>query len=93
MPYPYYNSYQQNYMGSYNQAYMQPPTQQQSYQSGIIWGTYDEACAYPLAPNAAVTIWDRNQKVVYWKQSDAAGRQTMKKNRHLSWRQKRIWQR
>jgi hypothetical protein len=70
MAYPYsYNPYQPY------QAYQQP--QQPAYQGGIIWGTYEEACAYPLGPNCAVTIWDRNQKVVYWKQSDAAGRQSM----------------
>ena len=68
MAYPYsYNPYAQPYQ----------PYQQSVYQGGIIWGTYEEAFAYPLAPNAAVTIWDRNQKVVYWKQSDAAGRQSM----------------
>ena len=71
MAYPYNYSPYQPY-----QAY-QPQVQQPVYQGGIIWGTYEEACAYPLAPNAAVTIWDRNQKVVYWKQSDAAGRQSM----------------
>lgn len=72
MGYPYqYNPYGQPY-----QAY-QPQMQQPAYQGGIIWGTYEEACGYPLAPNSAVTIWDRNQKVCYWKQSDAAGRQSM----------------
>jgi hypothetical protein len=74
MPYPYINQPINNYPQI--QAY-QAPIQQPAYQGGILWGTYEEACAYPLAPNAAVTIWDRNQKVVYWKQSDAAGRQTM----------------
>jgi len=73
MAYPYYtNPYSQPY-----QPYQPQVQQQPMYQGGIIWGTYEEACAYPLAPNAAVTIWDRNQKVVYWKQSDAAGRQSM----------------
>ena len=73
MAYPYQiNPYQQQIYQPY-----QPQVQQPVYQGGIIWGTYEEACAYPLAPNAAVTIWDRNQKAVYWKQSDAAGRQFM----------------
>ena len=71
MAYPYQFNPYQTYQG------YQPQVQQPVYQGGIIWGTYEEACAYPLAPNAAVTIWDRNQKVVYWKQSDAAGRQSM----------------
>ena len=71
MAYPYnYNPYQPY------QTY-QPQMQQPAYQGGIIWGTYEEACGYPLGPNCAVTIWDRNQKVCYWKQSDAAGRQSM----------------
>lgn len=80
MPYPYYNSYQQNYMGSYNQAYMQPPTQQQTYQSGIIWveNGYQEAANYPMAPNMAIPFWDRHADVIYLKQSDAAGRQTIR---------------
>lgn len=71
MPYPYntFNTYGQPYPGYQNQ--------QPAYQGGIVWGTYEEACSYPLAPNMAITIWDRNQRTVYWKQSDASGRQSM----------------
>lgn len=72
MPYPYNSfNYGQPYPGYQNQ--MQQPV----YQGGIQWGTYEEACSYPLAPNMAITIWDRNQRTVYWKQSDASGRQSM----------------
>ena len=73
MAYPYQMDPYQNYQPY--QAYQQP--QQPAYQGGILWGTYEEACSYPLGPNCAVTIWDRNQKVCYWKQSDAAGRQSV----------------
>lgn len=73
MPYPYnaFNPYSQPYSGYQNQI------QQPVYQGGIQWGTYEEACSYPLAPNMAITIWDRNQRSIYWKQSDASGRQSM----------------
>jgi hypothetical protein len=75
MPYQYnFNPFQQQ--TTYTPAY-QPQMPQQTYSTGILWGSYEEACAYPLAPNAAVTIWDRNQKTIYWKQSDASGRQSL----------------
>jgi hypothetical protein len=73
MAYPYQMNPYQSYQPY--QAYQQP--QQPAYQGGILWGSYEEACAYPLGPNCAVTIWDRNQKSIYWKQSDAAGRQSI----------------
>ena len=68
MAYPSYNPYGQPFQG------YQP--QQPAYQTGIIWvNDYNEACAYPIAPNTVVPLWDRNTQTVYWKQSDAAGRQ------------------
>ena len=33
---------------------------------------------YPVAPNAAVTLWSQSEPVVYLKQADAAGKPTMK---------------
>jgi hypothetical protein len=71
MAYPFYNNpYAQPY-----QAY-QPQMQQPAYQGGIIWvNDVNEASAYPIAPNTVVPLWDRNSQTVYWKQSDAAGRQ------------------
>ena len=68
MAYPYYNPYGQPFQGY--------QAQQPVYQGGIIWvNDYNEACAYPIAPNTVVPLWDRNSQTVYWKQSDAAGRQ------------------
>lgn len=60
-------------MYPYNQYYQQP-----AYQGGIMWGDYNDAVNYPLAPNSVITIWDRNGQSIYWKQSDAAGRQIMR---------------
>lgn len=73
MAYPYnYNPYQPY------QAY-QPQVQQQVYQCGIIWvSSFEEASAYPIAPNTVIPMWDRNSQTVYWKQSDAAGRQSIR---------------
>ncbi|MBQ7737047.1 MAG: hypothetical protein IJT62_04355 [Oscillospiraceae bacterium] len=51
---------------------VQPP-------ASIIWvGSSTEATMYPVAPNAAVTLWNQNEPVVYLKQADASGRPTMK---------------
>lgn len=73
MPYPYFN----NYM-SYPQPQYQPP-QAPAYQTGIVWvADINEASAYPMAPNMVLPLWDKNKQIVYWKQSDAAGRQTIR---------------
>lgn len=75
MAYPYYAS-------PYTQPYQpyQPQVQQQPvYQGGIIWVSgFEEASAYPIAPNTVIPMWDRNSQTVYWKQSDAAGRQSIR---------------
>ena len=62
--YPYY-PYQAQYQ----------PTPQNS----IIWVSGEqEAQMYPIAPNNAVTLWDRNGGAVYVKSADATGKPTMK---------------
>ena len=58
------------YYPSYNAYYQQ---------SGMLWVSGEqEAYAYPVAPNAAVALWDSNKQSVYIKQADASGRPTIK---------------
>ena len=71
MVYPYINPYQP-YQG------YQPQVQQSVHQGGVMWGNYNDAANYPLAPSSVVTIWDNDGKTIYWKQSDAAGRQSIR---------------
>ena len=49
-------------------------------QSNIIWikGGDDEAKMYPVAPNAAVSLWSESEPVIYLKQADATGKPTLK---------------
>lgn len=87
MAYP-YQSYQNPWQQGYypNQYYVQQMPQSQPQQSpaqmqtsGIIWVSSDaEADAYPLAPNNAVTLWNRSAPMVYFKQADASGKPSMK---------------
>lgn len=74
MAYPYsYTPYAQPYQGYQHQV------QQPVYQAGIAWVSgFEEASAYPIAPNTVIPMWDRNSQTVYWKQSDAAGRQSIR---------------
>ena len=47
--------------------------------ASLIWvGSYMEAQSYPVAPNNAVALWDSNSPAIYLKQSDAAGRPSLK---------------
>lgn len=90
MPYPYYTqSYTPNYQQYYQPAFQpnyqpvqvpQPQTQApMQNQSGIIWiSGQNEALAYPVAPNNAVTLWSQTEPVVYLKQADATGKPTLK---------------
>ena len=81
MAYPYYQ-YQNPYQP---QSYLPPnyqPINQQAppaiTQSGIIWVSGEqEAAMYPIAPNNAVTLWDKSGKTVYVKQADATGKPSM----------------
>ena len=47
--------------------------------STIIWVNGEkEAAMYPVAQNSAVALWDSANPVIFLKQADATGRQTMK---------------
>lgn len=91
MAYP-YNSYQNpyQYYPMYQQPQMQQPVMQQApqaqqqntnqptYYTGRIWVSgRAEADAFPVAPNNAVDLWDRNGKILYQKKADMTGRPTM----------------
>ncbi len=61
------------------QAVQAPPQPQGNQNSAIIWvGSEWEANNYPVAPNAAVALWDSSAPVIYLKQADASGKPTMK---------------
>lgn len=86
MPYP-FSSYQNPYYYPTNyQPPMQQPTQPvqqtppqqttiQPMNTGRIWvNGKSEADFYPVAPNTAVDLWDRNGTTLYQKRADATGR-------------------
>lgn len=83
--YPTYNPYQQQYAQPQVQQPMQAPQMpavNQQFQpfagNGIIWVSgYDEAARYPVAPNAAVTLWSQTEPFVYLKKADASGKPTI----------------
>ena len=86
---PYQVPQYQMYQGNYGQA--QPQMNQQSQQSqpvqnyspvinqsGIIWISGEsEAGMYPVGPNSAVALWQKDGKTIYLKQADATGKPTM----------------
>lgn len=89
MPYPYtyqnpyQNYYPVSYQPMYQQGYQQPTAQQaqpqqtvsQMTNTGRIWvNGKSEAEFYPVAPNTAVDLWDRNGTTLYQKRADATGR-------------------
>ncbi len=86
MPYPYnyQNPYQSYYPANYQPVYQQGYQQQQAQQqqavsqptnTGRIWvNGKSEAEFYPVAPNTAVDLWDRNGTTLYQKRADATGR-------------------
>lgn len=70
-----------NYFPATYQPYYYPQVQQQqtNNQSGILWVSNEqEAYSYPVAPNAAVALWDSSKPSVYIKQADASGKPTLK---------------
>lgn len=91
MAYPYYPAYQPapySVPQFATQGGVTMPQQPQTPQSAnigpqtgasIIWisGGEQAASAYPVAPNAAVALWDQAAPVVYLKQADASGKPSM----------------
>lgn len=48
-------------------------------QNGIIWiSSLQEAQMFPIAPNAAVALWQKDGKTIYLKSADATGRPALK---------------
>lgn len=48
-------------------------------QSGIIWiSGLQEAQMFPIAPNAAVALWQKDGKTIFLKSADATGRPSLK---------------
>lgn len=78
-----YNYYQpMGYTPMYNQQPLpqpQPQIQPQAYaNTGIVWvADYNEAAMYPIAPNAAVALWDKSSPCIYLKRADATGKPSL----------------
>ena len=70
-PYPVQQPMQSNAFATQMNVAPTQPTQP----TGIIWVSGpQEAQMYPIAPNNAVTLWDRSGKSVYVKTADATGK-------------------
>ena len=88
MAYPYYNfspyqsyytqqipQYQQFQAQQYQPQIQQQPASQPTNYAGRIWvNGRNEADFYPVAPNNAVDLWDRDGKTLYQKKADATGK-------------------
>ncbi|MEE0968171.1 MAG: hypothetical protein U0M06_02205 [Clostridia bacterium] len=71
------------YKGQYHQMPMQQPVQQMPMQPAptndmIFVLNETEATAYPVAPNNSVTLWDKNNDVVYIKSVNMQGVPSMR---------------
>ena len=89
-----YNYYSNPYYGYQPQPIVQPQIQNvpmqgqnqtaQNYspainQNGIIWiSGLQEAQMFPIAPNAAVALWQKDGKTIFLKSADATGRPSLK---------------
>ena len=74
---PYYNPY---YTPAYSPNFNIPTPQTYTPTNAptIIWVSGSvEAQNYPIAPNNAVTLWDKSGKTVYVKQADATGKPSL----------------
>ncbi len=75
----YYNAYNPYQQAPMRQPYTPPVQTYQAPQNGIIWVNNErEAMDYMMAPNSAVALFGYDEPVVYQKQTDASGRQTMR---------------
>lgn len=82
----YYDQMQTPNMGQFNQPYQQQmaqPVQQMQTTSpptnDFLWVLNEnEATSYPVAPNNAVTLWDKNLPTIYIKSVNAQGVPSMR---------------
>lgn len=80
----YYDPIQQNPMGQFNQQFQQPIQNAQMPMQGqptndFLWVLNEnEATSYPVAPNNAVTLWDKNLPTIYIKSVNAQGVPSMR---------------
>lgn len=66
------------FKGQY-QSYQQPIPQPQAMASDMIWVLGEvEATSYPVAPNATVILWDKNEQTIYIKSANAQGIPSMR---------------
>ena len=71
-------AYNNGYPASYA-PYFTPVQPQQNY-NGLIWvASEDEANRWFVAPNTAVALWNKADKLIYVKSADALGMTSMKK--------------
>lgn len=73
-----FNYYQPTtYPIGYNSSpvgYNSSPTYSNS-NTGMVWvNDYNEAVMYPVAPNAAVALWDKTNPSIYLKRADSTGK-------------------
>lgn len=74
-----YVPYQPQYQPTYQPQYQQSPQPTQTSPTSLIWITSErDAAMYPIAPNAAVALFEQSGKRMYLKQADATGRPTLK---------------
>lgn len=76
-PMGYTPMYQPQYQQMQGQLQNGSPVQPQGnpQQASILWvDGYNEAAMYPIAPNAAVALWDKTSPVIYLKKADATGK-------------------
>jgi hypothetical protein len=74
---PMFQPQYQQMQGNPVQPQIQQPVQAQT-QAAIIWvDGYNEAAMYPVAPNAAVALWDKSNPAIYLKRADATGKPSM----------------
>lgn len=74
-----YNYYQpMGYTPMFQQNTQIQPQFQPQAQASILWvDGYNEAAMYPIAPNAAVALWDKSAPAIYLKRADATGKPSL----------------
>ena len=70
---PYFNGAMPDALNMYKQPYQMQPMAQKTANDLIFVLNETEATSYPVAPNATVVLWDKNNPTIYVKSADAQG--------------------